>query len=73
MARAAHRALGIAPAKPDSPKKNGKGGKGRKRKPTVRALKAAREFKRNGAAPNVAQNAPPADGRESALVSGAAQ
>jgi hypothetical protein len=72
LARAAHRALGIVPPKPDASKKNGKGTKGRKRKPTVRALKAARGFRRNGAAADVEAHVPQAEKGESALAGGAA-
>jgi hypothetical protein len=70
LARAAHRALGIMPPKPDASKKDGKGTKRRRRKPTVRALKAAREFRRAGAVPKAEGDAPvPEPVRdESALV-----
>jgi hypothetical protein len=72
LARAAHRALGIVPPKPDASNNDGKGAKRRRRTPTVRALKAAREFKRNRAAPNAGGDAaapqPKPTREESALV-----
>lgn len=67
LARAAHRALGIVPPKPASSKTDAKGAKRRRRRPTVRALKAARELERSGAAEPVAPGAAPPRG-ESALA-----
>lgn len=67
LARAAHRALGIVPPKPASSKADAKGAKRRRRRPTVRALKAARELERSGAAEPVAPEAAPPRG-ESALA-----
>ena len=55
LARASHRAVGIAPVKINKPKK----GKPKRRKPTVRALKAARTM-RAGTPASPAGGTPPA-------------
>jgi len=62
LARAAQRALGVAPPKPDAPATGGADGRKRRRRPAVRALRVAGELRRGAAsAPPAAGAAPPAE------------